>query len=102
MHPRDALRPALFAVLALLCSLACVVPVRTAPGVQGRVIDRASGEPLASERAHQLEQLLVRTERILTRDEGLPDREWYRHLIYAPGYYTGYGVKTLPSKLPTA
>src|SRR2546430_13473841 len=23
-------------------------------------------------------------------------RSWYRHQIYAPGFYTGYGVKTLP------
>ena len=27
---------------------------------------------------------------------GLPDRPWYRHVIYAPGLYTGYGVKTIP------
>lgn len=27
---------------------------------------------------------------------GLPGRPWYRHLIYAPGLYTGYGAKTLP------
>ncbi len=27
---------------------------------------------------------------------GLPMRPWYRHVIYAPGYYTGYGVKTMP------
>ena len=29
-------------------------------------------------------------------DNGLPRRPWYRHAIYAPGFYTGYGVKTLP------
>ena len=29
-------------------------------------------------------------------EQGLPRRSWYRHLLYAPGYYTGYGVKTLP------
>ena len=29
-------------------------------------------------------------------DNGLPRRVWYRHTIYAPGFYTGYGVKTLP------
>ncbi len=23
-------------------------------------------------------------------------RPWYKHQIYAPGYYTGYGVKTMP------
>lgn len=27
---------------------------------------------------------------------GLPKREWYRHLLYAPGFYTGYAVKTMP------
>ncbi len=27
---------------------------------------------------------------------GLPGRSWYRHQLYAPGFYTGYGVKTLP------
>ena len=34
--------------------------------------------------------------RALTREEGLPRRPWFRHHIYAPGFYTGYGVKTLP------
>jgi len=32
----------------------------------------------------------------LTRPEGLPKRPWFKHHVYAPGYYTGYGVKTLP------
>ena len=36
------------------------------------------------------------TERVLTDPQGLPERPWYRHLVYAPGFYTGYGVKTLP------
>jgi N-acetylated-alpha-linked acidic dipeptidase len=36
------------------------------------------------------------TERDLGADEGLPGRPWFRHTIYAPGYYTGYGVKTMP------
>ena len=39
---------------------------------------------------------LLRTERALTREAGLPRRPWFRHQIYAPGFYTGYGVKTLP------
>lgn len=38
----------------------------------------------------------MNTERILTRDAGLPRRAWFKHQIYAPGFYTGYGVKTLP------
>jgi N-acetylated-alpha-linked acidic dipeptidase len=28
--------------------------------------------------------------------EGLKNRQWYKHLLYAPGFYTGYGVKTMP------
>ena len=32
----------------------------------------------------------------LTSGKGLPGRAWYIHYIYAPGFYTGYGVKTLP------
>jgi len=45
---------------------------------------------------HALNAALMRSERVLTRPEGLPNREWYKHQIYAPGFYTGYGVKTLP------
>ena len=36
-------------------------------------------------------------ERSLTLKEGLPNRPWFEHQIYAPGFYTGYGVKTLPA-----
>ena len=32
----------------------------------------------------------------MTRESGLPRRPWFRHQVYAPGFYTGYGVKTLP------
>ena len=39
---------------------------------------------------------LLQAERKLTSPDGLPRRPWYRHLIYAPGFYTGYGAKTLP------
>jgi len=39
---------------------------------------------------------LLRTERGLTLPDGLPGRPWFEHQIYAPGMYTGYGVKTLP------
>ncbi|HSB09278.1 MAG TPA: M28 family metallopeptidase [Blastocatellia bacterium] len=43
-----------------------------------------------------LNQLLYQSERKLTRDAGLPRRPWFKHQIYAPGFYTGYGVKTIP------
>lgn len=39
---------------------------------------------------------LYQTERMLTDPNGLEGREWYKHLIYAPGFFTGYGVKTMP------
>ena len=41
-------------------------------------------------------QLLMHAEQLLTRSEGLPRRPWFAHQIYAPGFYTGYGVKTVP------
>ena len=44
----------------------------------------------------RLNKLLYQSERLLTRDHGLPGRSWYRHHIYAPGLSTGYGVKTIP------
>ncbi|HEU5458057.1 MAG TPA: transferrin receptor-like dimerization domain-containing protein, partial [Terracidiphilus sp.] len=43
-----------------------------------------------------LNQDILETERKLTSADGLPGRPWFRHLIYAPGLYTGYGVKTIP------
>jgi N-acetylated-alpha-linked acidic dipeptidase len=39
---------------------------------------------------------LLQSERLLLSDAGLPRRPWFKHLLYAPGYYTGYGVKTVP------
>jgi N-acetylated-alpha-linked acidic dipeptidase len=39
---------------------------------------------------------LLQSERMLTSPNGLLKRPWFRHLLYAPGYYTGYGVKTMP------
>jgi N-acetylated-alpha-linked acidic dipeptidase len=43
-----------------------------------------------------LNETLYRTERAFRHEAGLPRREWFKHLVYAPGLYTGYGVKTLP------
>ena len=43
-----------------------------------------------------LDAALIATERALLGN-GLPKRPWYRHALYAPGFYTGYGVKTLPA-----
>ena len=51
---------------------------------------------IPAETRRELNRLLTVAERSLTRDAGLPRRPWFRHQIYAPGFYTGYGVKTLP------
>jgi N-acetylated-alpha-linked acidic dipeptidase len=44
----------------------------------------------------KLTELAQQTEQTLAVDVGLPGREWYKNLIYAPGRYTGYAPKTLP------
>ncbi len=45
----------------------------------------------------EINRLLLRAERRMLHSDGLPGRSWFRHHIYAPGFYTGYGVKTLPA-----
>jgi N-acetylated-alpha-linked acidic dipeptidase len=47
-------------------------------------------------RLAELNKVLYSTERAFLHEAGLPRREWFKHLAYAPGFYTGYGVKTLP------
>jgi N-acetylated-alpha-linked acidic dipeptidase len=51
---------------------------------------------LARETIVAVNARLRQSERQLIDDAGLPRRPWYRHLLYAPGYYTGYAVKTIP------
>ncbi len=56
----------------------------------------AAGFNLPAPQQHQLNQLMGRMEQALTDPEGLPGRPWFKHMIYAPGMLTGYGVKTVP------
>jgi N-acetylated-alpha-linked acidic dipeptidase len=49
-----------------------------------------------SQQLQALNATLLQAERKLTNPDGLPRRPWFKHLIYAPGFYTGYGAKTLP------
>ncbi|WP_273567606.1 transferrin receptor-like dimerization domain-containing protein [Maribacter halichondriae] len=51
---------------------------------------------LSVEKRNALNKKLMMAEHKLTSETGLPRRSWYKHQIYAPGFYTGYGVKTLP------
>jgi N-acetylated-alpha-linked acidic dipeptidase len=54
------------------------------------------GDPSQAGAVAQLNQVLLRAERALTDPDGLPRRPWYKHLLYAPGIYSGYGAKTMP------
>ena len=56
----------------------------------------ANGTQLPAAKQKELNQILLQVERALINDKGLPRRSWYKHQVYAPGFYTGYGVKTLP------
>ena len=51
---------------------------------------------LTAESTKRTNAKLIASERRLTDSAGLRGREWYRHLLYAPGFYTGYSVKTVP------
>jgi N-acetylated-alpha-linked acidic dipeptidase len=46
--------------------------------------------------AKSINDRLIQAQRALTSAEGLKNRPWYVHMLYAPGFYTGYGVKTMP------
>jgi len=61
------------------------------------VISQVDVSKLSTAELHTLNNKLLHAEQFLTSEEGLPRRSWYKHQIYAPGFYTGYGVKTLPS-----
>ena len=58
----------------------------------------ASSSQMASHAAsiRAVNERLLQAERAMTTTDGLKGRSWYRHLLYAPGFYTGYGVKTMP------
>jgi N-acetylated-alpha-linked acidic dipeptidase len=69
---------------------------RTAEAYDTALAAALADGSLDGARARELNALLLGLERLMTDPEGLPRRPWFRHQIYAPGFYTGYGVKTLP------
>ncbi len=79
-------------------------PLENAAAVLTRAADRyqkaatASRATLAKDptRLTAVNARLIQSERQFIDENGLARRAWYRHLLYAPGYYTGYGVKTMP------
>jgi N-acetylated-alpha-linked acidic dipeptidase len=58
--------------------------------------DVRSKSQVPAAKLEAVNKALFQAEQQLLSDKGLPNRAWYKHVIYAPGFYTGYGVKTLP------
>jgi len=56
-----------------------------------------SGAAPSANSLAEVNKLLIESERRLTNAEGLPNRPWFKHQLYAPGFYTGYAVKTVPA-----
>lgn len=70
----------------------------SAQAYQSAYLQRAaSGFVMPSGQQHQVNTLIAGMEQALTDPEGLPDRPWFKHMIYAPGMLTGYEVKTVPA-----
>ena len=61
-----------------------------------QALARVSANAPSTDALRQANARLIAVERALTLKEGLPNRDWFKNQIYAPGFYTGYGVKTLP------
>ena len=75
-------------------------PLENALEAFGKASDHAfeklSDSALTAVQKDSLNKKLYRAEQELLLEQGLPLRSWYKHAFYAPGFYTGYGVKTLP------
>jgi len=57
----------------------------------------SNGSAMAAASLTDVNKLMIESERKLTTAEGLPNRPWFKHQIYAPGFYTGYAAKTMPA-----
>ena len=69
-------------------------------GEYHKALEQASangGAALASASLVQVNKMLIKSERKFTTAEGLPNRPWFKHQLYAPGFYTGYAAKTVPA-----
>lgn len=64
--------------------------------LQGKVEATLGAATPPTEDVRALNTLMLDIERGFLTEQGLPGRPWFRHQLYAPGFYTGYGVKTLP------
>ncbi len=63
---------------------------------QAAAFDNARTAALKKPPSAALNAKIAQAEQQLLDPAGLAHRDWYKHLLYAPGFYTGYGVKTMP------
>jgi N-acetylated-alpha-linked acidic dipeptidase len=70
--------------------------LRTAADKYEAALSRAKTVANGNGSIAELNRTLYSSERAFRYEAGLPRREWFKHLIYAPGFYTGYSVKTVP------
>ena len=73
-----------------------LVELRASAQALDEALAASTADPARADR-RELDRVLMALERSMTREQGLPGRPWYKHHVYAPGFYTGYGVKTLPA-----
>ena len=93
LDPQDALGPPAKQAPVPHFSFA---PLKNALDRLHEAADAYEEKSEGAEGSPEINRLLYTSERVLTREEGLEGRPWYKHHVYAPGFYTGYGVKTLP------
>jgi N-acetylated-alpha-linked acidic dipeptidase len=98
-NPRRPLKPPVVEAVAPALNFAPLenasVALTAAADRYKKALDASRGK-LTPELTKRVNAKLISSERQLTDEAGLPGREWYRHLLYAPGFYTGYSVKTIP------
>jgi len=73
-----------------------VVALQKSAERYARARARLEGRTVPPDALARVNGMLVRSERLLLSPEGLLRRPWYRHLLYAPGVYAGYGARTMP------
>ena len=98
-NPSRPLKPPVVEAIAPALNFAplenAVASLTAAADRYQKAVDGSRGR-LTAELTKRVNAKLIASERRLTDSAGLRGRDWYRHLLYAPGFYTGYAVKTLP------
>jgi N-acetylated-alpha-linked acidic dipeptidase len=61
-----------------------------------KIATKQKNPPHDPAKLKQLNSALREAERALLVSDGLPHRPWFRHVIYAPGEYTGYAAVVIP------